>query len=126
MKKILLLLVSFFLVLTACTKTDKPVDKVVEIKVSKNGYEPDIIHLKKGQVVLFKITALDEGIGDDYTEKYYGHCFYILPPYDVMVENIKKGETKQVKVKMIYSGRFLFTCPYCSGIFPTKGEIIVH
>ena len=126
MKKVLLLLASLFLVFTACTKTDKPADKVVEIKVSKNGYEPNVIHLKKGQVVLFKITALDEGIGDDYTEKYYGHCFYILPPYDVMVENIKKGETKEVKVKMIYAGKFLFTCPYCSGIFPTKGEIIVQ
>jgi hypothetical protein len=126
MKKVILLLVSFLIAFESCTKTDKAPDKIVEIKVSKNGYEPDVIHLKQGQVVLFKITALDEGIGNDYSQKYYGHCFYILPPYDVMVENIKEGQIKEVKVKMIYPGKFLFTCPYCSGIFPTKGEIIVE
>jgi len=98
---------------------------VIDIKVSKQGYEPNKIEVERGKVVLFRITAVDEGIGDDYTEKFYGHCFYILPPYDVMVQNIKKGETKEVKVKMIYPGKFLFTCPYCSGIFPIKGEIVV-
>jgi len=107
------------------TKTEEEPDVVVNIEVSKNGYNPDNITVKQGQVVLFKIKALDEGIGNDYTEKYYGHCFYILPPYDVMVENIKKGETKSVKVKMVYPGDFIFTCPYCSGIFPTKGELHV-
>ncbi len=107
------------------TKTDDKPDVVIDIKVSKKGYKPDSITVPEGSVVLFRITALDEGIGDDYSERYYGHCFYILPPYDVMVENIKKGETKQVKVKMIYPGDFIFTCPYCSGIFPTKGVIHV-
>ncbi len=123
--KALILLVSFVF-LFSCTKTDDKIDEVINIKVSKNGYSPNVIHVKRGETVLFKITALDEGIGDDYSQKYYGHCFYILPPYDIMVENIKKGETKQIKVKMIYPGKFLFTCPYCSGIFPTKGEIIVE
>jgi len=112
--------------LISCSKTtDEKPDKVINIEVSKNGYKPDIIEVKRGQVVLFKIKAIDEGIGNDYSEKFYGHCFYILPPYDVMVKNIKEGQTKEIKVKMIYPGKFLFTCPYCSGIFPTKGEILV-
>ena len=117
----------FFIIsiLAGCTKTDERPDIVVDIKVSKNGYSPDFIKVPVNSVVLFRITALDEGIGDDYSQKYYGHCFYIVPPYDVMVENIKKGETKSVKVKMIYPGKHIFTCPYCSGFFPTKGEIIV-
>ncbi len=115
-----------FLVSFSCSsKTEEKPDVVVEIKVSKKGYSPNNITVPYGKVVLFKITALDEGIGSDYTQKYYGHCFYILPPYDVMVENIKEGETKQVKVKMIYPGDFIFTCPYCSGLFPTKGDIHV-
>jgi len=108
----------------SCTKTEEKPDVIINIKVSKNGYNPSEITVKQGQVVLFKITALDEGIGDDYSQSVYGHCFYIVPPYDVMVQNIKKGETKEIKVKMIYPGDFIFTCPYCSGIFPTKG--IIH
>ncbi len=112
--------------LVSCsTKTEEKPDVIVDIKVSKKGYQPNDIAVPYGKVVLFRITAVDEGIGDDYTERYYGHCFYILPPYDVMVENIKKGETKEVKVKMIYPGDFIFTCPYCSGIFPTKGTLHV-
>ena len=112
--------------INSCIKTEEKPDLVIDIKVSKQGYQPNIIKVPKNSVVLFRITALDEGIGDDYTQKYYGHCFYIVPPYDVMVENIKKGETKEVKVKMVYPGKHIFTCPYCAGFFPTKGEIIVY
>ncbi len=111
--------------LFSCTKTEQKPDLIINIEVSKNGYKPSEITVKRGQVVLFRITAIDEGIGDDYSQSVYGHCFYIVPPYDVMVQNIKKGETKEVKVKMVYPGDFIFTCPYCSGIFPTKGVIHV-
>jgi len=107
------------------TKTEEKPDVTVYIEVSKKGYKPDDITAPYGKVVLFKIKAVDEGIGNDYSERYYGHCFYILPPYDVMVENIKEGEIKQIKVKMVYPGDFIFTCPYCSGIFPTKGTLHV-
>jgi len=124
MKIAVIFLVSGLVVYCSKTTDEKP-DKVINIEVSKNGYKPDVIEVKSGQVVLFKINAIDEGIGNDYSEKFYGHCFYILPPYDVMVKNIKEGQTKEIKVKMIYPGKFLFTCPYCSVIFPTKGEIIV-
>jgi len=123
MKKIFLLLVSVF-VFFSCTQTEEKPDAVIEIKVSKDGYSPDNITVKQGQVVLFKITALDDGISAGYGDN-VGHCFYIMPPYDVMVKNIKKGETKEVKVKMVFPGDFLFTCPYCSGIFPTKGDLHV-
>ncbi|WP_457640775.1 cupredoxin domain-containing protein [Persephonella sp.] len=130
MKKQNLLLVSILLIgfsfYMSCTKTEETPDIIVDIKVSKDGYTPDEIHISRGKVVLFRIKAIDEGIGDDYTQEYYGHCFYILPPYDVMIENIKKGETKEIKVKMIYPGDFIFTCPYCSGVFPTKGVIHVR
>ncbi|WP_456400189.1 cupredoxin domain-containing protein [Persephonella sp.] len=127
MKTLILLSVKILLVIliVSCTRTDESPDVIVDIKVSKDGYSPSEIYLEKGQVVLFRIKALDEGIGADYSKKYYGHCFYILPPYDIMVENIKEGEIKEIKVKMIYPGKFIFTCPYCSGLFPTKGEIIV-
>ncbi|WP_293445413.1 cupredoxin domain-containing protein [Persephonella sp.] len=125
MKRSLLLLVSIF-VLLSCTKTEEEPDRVVQIKVSKDGYNPDKISLKRGEVVLFKITALDDGISAGYGDDNIGHCFYIMPPYDVMVKNIKKGQTKEIKVKMVYPGDFLYTCPYCSGIFPTKGEIHVR
>ncbi len=117
-----ILLISFFMF--SCTKTEQKPDVVIIIQVSKNGYKPSEITVKRGQVVLFKIKAIDEGIGDDYSQSVYGHCFYIVPPYDVMVKNIKKSETKEIKVKMVYPGDFIFTCPYCSGIFPTKG--IIH
>ncbi|ACO04050.1 MAG TPA: hypothetical protein DEP48_01980 [Persephonella sp.] len=127
MRKIFLTLVSFsFIFLTGCTKTEDQPDVIVDIEVSKEGYRPDKIYLNRGDVVLFRVKAVDEGIGDDYSQEYYGHCFYILPPYDVMLENIKKGETKQIKLKMIYPGEFIFTCPYCSGVFPTKGTIYVR
>ncbi|HHG75497.1 MAG TPA: cupredoxin domain-containing protein [Persephonella sp.] len=125
MKRSLLLLVSIFALLS-CTKTEEEPDRVVQIKVSKDGYNPDKISLERGEVVLFKITALDDGISAGYGDDNVGHCFYIMPPYDVMVKNIKKGQTKEIKVKMVYPGDFLYTCPYCSGIFPTKGEIHVR
>ncbi len=125
MKKLILLSLVFFVLLFSCTKTEQKPDFIVNIKVSKNGYEPSDIIVPRGKVVLFRITAVDEGIGDDYSQEFYGHCFYILPPYDVMVKNIKKGEKKEGKVKMIYPGDFIFTCPYCSGIFPTKGDLHV-
>ena len=126
MKKVILL-ISFLLISFGCSKVDKDTkpDVVVNIKVSKLGYIPNKIEVPYNKVVLFRITAVDEGIGDDYSQEYYGHCFYILPPYDVMVANIKKGETKEVKIKTIFKGKFIFTCPYCSGIFPTKGDLIV-
>jgi len=126
MKIIYLLVVSIFLFFS-CSKVDentKP-DVEVNITVSKLGYSPSIVEVPYNKVVLIKITALDEGIGDDYSQEVYGHCFYILPPYDVMVKNIKKGETKQLKIKTVFKGKFIFTCPYCSGVFPTKGELIV-
>lgn len=123
-KLLISLFVSFFLIFS-CTKTEEKPDIVIDITVSKEGYNPSHIEVPRNKVVLFRIKAIDEGIGDDYTQKYYGHCFYIVPPYDVMVENIKKGETKSVKVKMIYPGKYIFTCPYCSGFFPTKGEIVI-
>ncbi len=126
MKKTLMVLI-LLLIFTqlSCTRTDEKEEIVVNITVSKDGYNPSYIELPRNKVVLFKITALDEGIGDDYSQKYYGHCFYIVPPYDVMVENIKKGETKSVKIKTVYPGNHIFTCPYCSGFFPTKGEIVI-
>ena len=123
MKKLLLLLVSLFFVFS-CTKTEEKPDVVIEIKVSKDGYSPSEITVPRGKVVLFRITALDDGIPAGYGQS-FGHCFYILPPYDVMVKNIRKGQTKEVKVKMIYPGDFIFTCPYCSGVFPTNGELHV-
>lgn len=113
------------LFLLSCTKTEEKPDMVVDIKVSKEGYQPDVIEVERGKVVLFRITSVDEGIGEDKSQKYYGHCFYIMPPYDVMVQNIEKGKTKEVKVKMIYPGHHIFTCPYCSDYFPTKGDIYV-
>ncbi|RMA96028.1 cupredoxin domain-containing protein [Hydrogenothermus marinus] len=126
LRNITIILILLANILFSCSKnTDEKPDVVINIEVSKNGYNPNHIEVKRGQVVLFRIKALDEGIGDDYSQSVYGHCFYILPPYDVMVQNIKKGETKQVKVKMVYPGKVLFTCPYCSGIFPTKGELII-
>lgn len=125
MKRSLLLLVSIFTLLISCTKTEEKPDSVVDIKVSKNGYSPNNITLKRGDVVLFRVTAVDNGISAGYGNDNIGHCFYIMPPYDVMLKNIKKGQTKEIKVKMVYPGDFLFTCPYCSGIFPTKGEIHV-
>ena len=126
MRIIFLLLVSLIFVVS-CSKVDenaKP-DVVVNIKVSKLGYSPSVVEVPYNKVVLFRITAVDEGIGNDYSQEFYGHCFYILPPYDVMVSNIKKDETKEVKIKTIFKGKFIFTCPYCSGVFPTKGDLIV-
>lgn len=111
--------------ITSCTKTEETPDMIVDIKVSKNGYDPNTIEVERGKVVLFRITSLDEGIGEDTSQRYYGHCFYIMPPYDVMVENIRKGQTKEVKVKMLFPGHHIFTCPYCSSFFPTKGDIYV-
>ncbi|WP_242462840.1 cupredoxin domain-containing protein [Persephonella atlantica] len=108
----------------SCTKTEEKPDTIISIEVSKDGYKPSDITVSRGQVVLFKVTALDEGISAAFGN--VGHCFYILPPYDVMVKNIKKGQTKEVKVKMVYPGDFVFTCPYCSGIFPTNGVIHVR
>jgi len=124
--KIFLTFVISLIFISCTTKTEEKPDVVVDIKVSKEGYQPNVIKLKKGQVVLFRITAVDEGIGQDASQKYYGHCFYILPPYDIMVENIKQGETKEVKVKMTFPGHHIFTCPYCSDVFPTKGDIYVE
>ncbi len=126
MKKSLLLLVSIFLFLISCTKTEEKPDTIINIKVSRNGYFPNDITLKRGEVVLFRITALDDGLSAGYGDGNIGHCFYIMPPYDVMIKNIRKGQTKEVKIKMVYPGDFSFTCPYCSGIFPTKGEIHVR
>ncbi|WP_457639789.1 cupredoxin domain-containing protein [Persephonella sp.] len=125
MKKAVIFLVFGLLVFSSCTKTEDKPDIVVDIKVSKEGYFPNDITVPYGKVVLFRITALDDGISAGYGSNNVGHCFYIMLPYDVMVENIKKGETKEVKVKMVYPGDFLFTCPYCSGIFPTKGDLHV-
>lgn len=119
------LVVLFTLFVMSCTKTEEKPDIVIDIKVSKEGYQPDVIEVERGKVVLFRITSVDEGLGEDKSQKYYGHCFYIMPPYDVMVQNIGKGETKEVKVKMIYPGHHIFTCPYCSEYFPTKGDIYV-
>ncbi|MDQ7056595.1 MAG: cupredoxin domain-containing protein [Persephonella sp.] len=124
MKVLLLLLVSVFVF--SCTQTEEKPDLVVNIGVSKDGYKPNDITVSRGQVILFKITALDDGISAGFGNQNVGHCFYILPPYDVMVKNIKKGQTKEIKVKMIYPGDFVFTCPYCSGIFPTNGVIHVR
>ena len=124
--KVLLSTLVIIFITFSCSKSDrKQPDRVIDIKVSKKGYQPSEIFVNSGEVILFRITALDEGIGNDYTQQYYGHCFYILPPYDVGVYNIKTGETKTLKVKMLFSGNFLFTCPYCSGFFPTKGTIYV-
>jgi hypothetical protein len=124
--KIFIFIVSLVLMNLSCTtKTEEKPDIVIDIKVSKNGYQPNVITVERNKVVLFRITAEDEGIEKEQNSKYYGHCFYILPPYDVMVENIGKGETREVKVKMIYPGHHIFTCPYCSDFFPTKGDIHV-
>ncbi len=127
MKNLFQILVSILIIslTSGCSKTEEKPDVIVDIKVSKDGYKPDEIYIKRGDVVLFRVEAIDEGIGDDYTKEYYGHCFYILPPYDIMLKNIKKGEIKQIKIKMVYPGEFIFTCPYCSGVFPTKGVIFV-
>ncbi|NPA58000.1 MAG: cupredoxin domain-containing protein [Aquificae bacterium] len=125
MKRIFLAFALAFTVFS-CSETDDKPDMVIEIKVSKDGYSPNEITVPRGKVVLFRITALDDGISAGYGNGNVGHCFYIMLPYDVMVENIKKGQTKEVKVKMVYPGDFLFTCPYCSGIFPTKGDLHVR
>ncbi|NPA16221.1 cupredoxin domain-containing protein [Persephonella sp.] len=124
MVRLLVLFLSAAVILS-CSKTDDKPDIVIDIKVSRNGYSPSDITVPFGKVVLFRITALDDGISAGYGNGNVGHCFYIMLPYDVMVENIKKGQTKEVKVRMIYPGDFLFTCPYCSGIFPTKGDLHV-
>ncbi|NPA12676.1 MAG: cupredoxin domain-containing protein [Aquificae bacterium] len=123
--RVVLIFITALIFLLSCSKTDDKPDMVIDIKVSKDGYSPNEITVPRGKTVLFRITALDDGISAGYGSSNVGHCFYILLPYDVMVENIKKGETKEVKVKMVYPGKFLFTCPYCSGIFPTTGYLYV-
>lgn len=123
-KKTLKLTLLLALILS-CTKTQDNPDIVVDIKVSKDGYSPEKVEVPAGKVVLFRITSTDEGLGEDETQRYYGHCFYIMPPYDVMVENIKKGETKEIKIKMLYPGNHIITCPYCTEYFPMKADLIV-
>ncbi len=81
MRIIFLLLASLFFVVS-CSKVDenaKP-DIVVNIKVSKLGYSPSVVEVPYERVILFRIAAVDEGIGDNYSQEYCGNCFYILPP----------------------------------------------
>lgn len=125
MKIFLVPLVSLFLFFS-CTDSKKEPDIVINIKVSNEGYKPSQITVPRGKTVLFRITALDTPVNAGYPPEYSGHCFYIMPPYNIMVKNIKRNQTKEVKVHMIFPGKFIFTCPYCSGIYPLKGEIYVR
>ena len=108
-------------VVRAAEPLGKP-DVVIDINARRAEYQPNEIHVKKGQVVLIRLHGLDNGLADlpELQEQlglkeFSGHGFQIVGPYDVWVTGIRKGVTKEVKFKADIAGEFDFECTvFCS------------
>lgn len=68
-----------------------------DINMSRDGFSPNSIAVKRGNLVKIRVTAVD---GD--------YDFRI--PYTEMSIFIKKGETKPISFQATASGTFLFEC----------------
>ncbi len=86
---------------------------IFNIKVSKDGYEPSTLTVKKGNLIQINLTAVD---GD----------FDFSMPYKSLYQFVKKGETKQVSFGVKTSGTYNFMCrDYCPGNKVIEGKLIV-
>ncbi|MBI4201617.1 MAG: cupredoxin domain-containing protein [Chloroflexi bacterium] len=92
-------------------------DVTIDITLVRPAFMPKEIRVKKDQVVLLRLTALDNGLADmpglDEAiglREFSGHGFQILGPYDVWVTGIRKGVTKEVIFKASVPGEFPIEC----------------
>jgi heme/copper-type cytochrome/quinol oxidase subunit 2 len=68
-----------------------------DIDMSKDGFSPSSVAVKRGNLVKLRVTAVD---GD----------YDFVIPYLEMSVSIKKGETRQVSFQADAEGTFLFEC----------------
>lgn len=109
-------------------------DVTIDIEAQRAEFLPATIEVKKGQVVLLRITGLDNGIADlPETEgklgfgDFSGHGYHITGPYDVYITGIRKGVTKEAIFKATHAGEFEINCVvFCSpDHYLMRGQLIV-
>ncbi|MDO8557497.1 MAG: cupredoxin domain-containing protein [Candidatus Jorgensenbacteria bacterium] len=83
------------------------------VKATKNGYDPAVLTVGRGNIVTIDFTAVDNAY-DMFSESF---GFYITAP---------KGETKQISFKAGTVGSFLFECrDHCPSGGKIQGQLIV-
>ncbi|MBI2862833.1 MAG: cupredoxin domain-containing protein [Chloroflexi bacterium] len=90
-------------------------DVTIDIDIMRPVFLPNVITVKKDQVVRLRLHGKDNGLTDALAgsiglQEYSGHGFQILGPYDVWITGIRKDETKEVTFKAAVAGEFPFEC----------------
>jgi len=86
---------------------------IFDMNVSKDGYDPLSITVKKGDLVQIRLTA----VGGDYD---------FSMPYTGLYTFVLEGETKQISFGVTSSGTFVFQCrDHCPSEKIIKGQLIV-
>ena len=86
---------------------------IYEIRITKNGFDPLTLTVKKGNLVQLRITAVDA----DYDWSM---------PYSGLYKTIKKGETGDVGPwGATLAGTFIFECRNLCPLENTTGSLIV-
>jgi len=87
--------------------------RAYNISISKDGYSPSSVTVKKGDVVQLRLTALDG-------------TYDFAVPYTGLYQSIRQGETKQVGFGATMMGSFEFGCrDRCPVGGVLKGQIVV-
>ncbi len=86
---------------------------IFSMTVSENGFNPDSITVKNGNLVQINLTAV--GVDFDFSM-----------PYTGLYTMVKKGETKQVSFQTTGTGTFVFECrDHCPPSGKIQGTVIV-
>ncbi|MFQ5857991.1 MAG: cupredoxin domain-containing protein [Anaerolineae bacterium] len=97
------------------SRAASPARREINLEASRFDWQPEVIHVNRGDQLVFNITSTD-----------VVHGFY-LDGYEVN-ETILPGETRTVTITADKAGKFRFRCSYtCGNIHPFMiGELVVE
>ncbi len=86
---------------------------IFDMKITKNGFEPNTITVREGDRVTINLTAVDGN--------------YDMLMGDFAYQSVKQGETKAINMQLAVSpGTYLFTCKnFCPQGGAIKGTMVV-
>lgn len=104
-------------------------DVTIEVKVYTSDFDPRNITVKEGQVVKLVLKGMDNGILPAVTgiDKFTGHGFHVIGPYDIWVTGLREGVTREVLFTATTPGEFDIECTvFCSlEHYKMRGKLIV-
>lgn len=105
-------------------------DVTITVDAYTSGFKPDVIRVKKNQIVKLILKGTDDGDLPKITglKEFSGHGFHVLGPYDIWITGLRGNVTREIVFKATYPGEFDFECPVFCGVehYKMRGKLIIE